>query len=91
MLYAELRQRVGDDFETGPVEVGPPVGQAGPLDQSAFARAAADYFRSVASDTGKMLRQEDGRPLKGSLRETAHVRLRHNVEVSRRTVRLASG
>ncbi len=88
MLYVEVRQRVENDFETGPLEVGPPVGQAGPLDQSAFARAAAEYFRSVASDTGKMLRREDGRPLDGSLRETAHVRLRHNVEVSRRTVRV---
>jgi hypothetical protein len=86
MLYAEVRQRVGNDFETGPVEIGRPSG--GALDQSAFARAALDYFRSVASDTGRMLRNEDGRPLNGSLRETAHVRLRHNVEVSRRTVRL---
>jgi hypothetical protein len=88
MLYAEVRQRVGDDFETGRVEIGRPAGDGSSLDQSAFARAALDYFRSVASDTGKMLRTEDGRPLDGGLRETAHVRLRHNVEVSRRTVRL---
>ena len=88
MLWAEVRQRVGDDFETGPIEVGPPVGHGGPFDQAAFARLAADYFRAVTSETGAMIRQEEGRPLKGSLRPTAHVRLRHNVEASRRTVRL---
>lgn len=90
MLYSEIRQRVGDDFETGPIEVGPPVGPGGPIDQTAFARLAAEYFRAVASETGAMLRQEDGRPLKGGLRPTAHVRLRHNAEASRRTVRLGS-
>lgn len=88
MLFAEVRQRVGDDFETGPLEIKPPLGPGASLDPSAFARAATDYFRSVASDTGKMVRGEDGHPLDGGLRETAHVRLRNNVEVSRHTVRL---
>ncbi|MGH9368095.1 MAG: hypothetical protein ACRD3M_10525 [Thermoanaerobaculia bacterium] len=87
MLYADLRQTVGEDFETGRVAVGPPVGYSGPFNQEEFARLATTYFRGVASDTGAMLRQEEGRPLRGSLRETAHVRLRHNVEASRSTVR----
>jgi hypothetical protein len=87
MLYAELRQPVGDDFVTGRITVGPPVGYEGPFDQSAFAREAVAYFRDVTSDSGAMIRVEDGRPLKGGLRETSHVRLRNNADVSRRTVR----
>lgn len=88
MLRAEIVQPVGADFEMGPIQVGPPVGYSGPFDQNAFARAAADYFRSVMSDGGAMQRSEDGRPLRGGYRSTEHVRLRHNAELVRRRVRL---
>ncbi|HTO76913.1 MAG TPA: hypothetical protein VMQ61_12630, partial [Thermoanaerobaculia bacterium] len=74
--------------ETGRVEIGPPVGYAGPFDQAAFARHASEYFHAVTSESGAMLRSEDGRPLVGGFRPTAHVRLRHNAALSRRTVRL---
>jgi hypothetical protein len=87
ILYADLRQPVGDDFQTGRIDVDPPIGYRGPFNQAEFARKAAAYFRGVMSDSGAMLRAEEGRPLRGSLRETAHVRLRHNVEASRQTVR----
>jgi hypothetical protein len=88
MLQAEIVQPVGEDFQTGPIEVGPPGGDAGPLDLRAFSRAATDYFRSVMSDSGCMQRSEDGRPLRGSDRPTKHVRMRHNAELARREVRL---
>jgi hypothetical protein len=88
MLYADLRQNVGDDFEMGGIEVGPAVGYRGPIPQAEFSREAAAYFRGVMSAAGAMVRVEQGRPVRGGLRPTAHVRLRHNVEASRRTVRL---
>jgi hypothetical protein len=88
VYYAEVRQRVGEDFETGRVEIGPPVGYAGPFDQAAFARHASEYFHAVMTESGAMLRSEDGSPLVGGFRPTAHVRLRHNAVLSRRTVRL---
>jgi hypothetical protein len=88
MLHADLRQPVGDDFQSGRIEVSPPVGYSEPFPQAAFARAAVEYFRSRTSETGAMFRLEDGKPLRGGPRETAHVRLRHNVEASRQTVRL---
>jgi hypothetical protein len=88
MLSADIVQPVGEDFQTGPIEVGPPRGDTGPFDQAAFARAAVEYFRSVMSDSGAMQRAQDGRPLRGGYRPTEHVRLRHNAELARRTVRL---
>ncbi|MGE5279047.1 MAG: hypothetical protein ACM3SU_18795 [Acidobacteriota bacterium] len=87
ILYAEVRQPVGDDFVTGRIEVGPPVGYDGPFNQPVFARETAAYFRGATSDSGAMVRLEDGRPVKGGPRETSHVRLRDNAEPTRRTVR----
>ncbi len=88
MLHADLHQRVGDDFQSGRIDVGPPVGYSDPFPQDAFAKAAVEYFRSRTSDSGAMIRLEEGKPLRGGPRETAHVRLRHNVEASRQTVYL---
>ena len=88
IYYAEVRQRVGEDFETGHIEIGAPVGYAGPFDQAAFARHASEYFHALMTESGAMLRSEDGSPLVGGFRPTAHVRLRHNAAPSRRTVKL---
>ena len=90
IYYAEVRQRVGEDFETGRIEIGSPVGYAGPFDQAAFARHAWEYFHALMSDSGAMLRSEDGSPLVGGFRATAHVRLRHNATLSRKTVRIGT-
>ena len=88
MLFADVRQPVGDDFTTGRIEVILPAGSEHPFDSPAFRREAIAYFRSVASESGAMVRVEDGRPVKGGYRPTAHVRLRNNAGASRRTVRL---
>ncbi|HEY7111518.1 MAG TPA: hypothetical protein VIA45_01180 [Thermoanaerobaculia bacterium] len=90
VYYAEVRQRVGEDFETGRIEVGSPVGYAGPFDQAAFARAAVEYFRAVMTESGEMLRAEDGSPLSGGFRPTAHVRLRHNATLARKRVTIGT-
>jgi hypothetical protein len=88
MLHVEIVQPVGEDFLTGPIAIGPPSGYSGPFDHPGFARAATEYFRSLMSDAGVMQRREDGHPLHGGLRETQHVRLRNNAELSRRTVQI---
>jgi len=87
IFFADIRQPVGDDFMSGRIAVGRPEGYVGLFNQEAFAREAIAYFRAVTSDSGAMIRAEEGRPLKGSLRATRHVRLRDNVEATRRTVR----
>jgi hypothetical protein len=91
MLYAELRQPVGDDFQMGRIEVAPSPGRRESFREADFAQEALTYFRGLMSDAGAMVRVDEGRPLRGSLRTTQHVRLRHNVEASRKTVRLAAG
>ena len=45
-LYANLKQTVGADYETGPIEVGPPQGYDGPFNQEAFRDCAVRYYRS---------------------------------------------
>ncbi|MDQ2970482.1 MAG: hypothetical protein M3R34_05015 [Acidobacteriota bacterium] len=86
MAYADLRQRVGGEFEISPIEVGPPVGAPMPLDPAAFDERSVAYFRGLATESGMMIRVEDGRPLRGGTRPTAHIRLSNNVFVKRRTV-----
>jgi hypothetical protein len=88
MAYADLRQRVGEDFETGPIEVAPPVSAPVSLDQAKFSEQAIAYFRGFATESGTMMRVDEGRLLRGGTRPSAHVRLSHNVRVKRRTVRL---
>jgi hypothetical protein len=85
IAYAELRQRVGEDFESGPIEVASPVGSPVPLDEAAFHKHALAYFRSVAAESGAMMRLGDGRPLRGGTRPTAHIRLSNNVWAKRLT------
>ncbi len=86
IAYAELRQRVEEDFETGPIEVGQPAGYT--LNQAEFAKHAVAYFRGLASGSGVMMRVNGGRPLRGGTRQTGHMRMSHNVWVRRQTARL---
>ena len=45
-LHANVRQALAGDAST-PVEVGPPVGYAGALNQAAFSRVVERYYRNV--------------------------------------------
>jgi hypothetical protein len=58
---ADLKQTVGSDFETGPIEVTRPLEVAGktpkkayngPFDQALFAEEAAKYFRGLVGSQG---------------------------------------
>lgn len=88
MAYADLRQPVGEDFESTPIEVGRPAGYSGAINQAEFAKHAVAYFRGLTSESGAMMRVEDGRLLRGGTRPTGHIRMSHNVRAKRRTVRL---
>ncbi|SRR6266498_2332222 len=88
MAYADLRQRVGEDFERGPIEVGPPVGTPVPLDEFEFDKHAIAYFRGLATESGTMMRVDGGRPLRGGTRPTAHIRLSNNAWAKRQTAEL---
>ena len=46
-LYADLKQVVGSNYETGDIEVGLPHGYPDPFNHLAFRDAAEGYFRSL--------------------------------------------
>jgi hypothetical protein len=88
LAYADVRQSVGADIETDPVEVGPPVGSPLPLNQAEFDKEIVAYYRGLANESATMLRVEEGRVLTGGTRPSKHIRLSHNVWVKRRRVTL---
>ena len=57
-FIADLKQAVGTDFDTGPIEVGRPVEVGthkpyrGAFDQARFAEAATKYFRELLGSDG---------------------------------------
>ncbi len=59
-LYADLKQTVGADFESGPIEVSKPHGYDGPFNYEAFRQGAENYYRSLVGSRGKVFRIEGG-------------------------------
>ena len=67
-LFADLKQTVGSDIETGIIEVGPPKGYGGSFNYIAFRDAAEKYYRSLVGSQGRGVR------IKGS----SNIRMRNN-------------
>lgn len=63
-LHADLKQTVGSDYATGPIEVGPPIRYGGPFNQAAFAKAAEAYFRGLVGAAGSGIRIEGARDVR---------------------------
>ena len=59
-LYAQIKQPVGGDFETMPLEVSWPVGYKGPLNYEAFRAGIEAYYRSLVGSTGSDIHVEGG-------------------------------
>jgi hypothetical protein len=51
-LHADVKQTVGADYTSGPLEVGGVVGYRGPFNHEQFRRAAEDYYRSLVGANG---------------------------------------
>ena len=56
-FFADIKQTVGSDFESGGMEVGPPTGEdgapySGPFSHASFAGAAEEYFRGLVGSSG---------------------------------------
>jgi len=88
MAHADIRQRVGADIETDPAEVGPPEDSPAQLNKDEFAKQAVLFFRSLASESGVMMRVVEGKILTGGTRPSRHLRLSHNVWAKRRRVEI---
>jgi hypothetical protein len=88
MAHADVRQRVGADLEMDPAEVGPPQDCPAQLNKDEFSRQAMLFFRSLASESGVMMRVIEGKILTGGTRPSKHIRLSHNVWAKRRRVEI---
>lgn len=75
--HTDLKQTVGSDYATGPIEVGRPVGYPGPFNHTAFANAAEKYFRGLVGAGGSAIRIEGARNVR--MRNNTFVR-EHSVE-----------
>jgi len=69
--HADIKQAVGSDYETGPVEVGQPANYRGPFNYTAFRNAAEKYYRSLVGSSGRGIRIEGG----------TNIRMRNNTFV----------
>src|SRR3990167_10154919 len=69
--YADIKQTVGTDFETAPLEVSQPHGYAGPFNYMAFRQIAETYYRKLVGGGGSGIR------IMGS----SNIRMRNNTFV----------
>ncbi len=51
-LTVDIKQTVGDRFESGALEVSPPKGYGGSLNYAAFREAVERYYRSLVGSQG---------------------------------------
>ena len=79
-LTVNIKQPVGDDYATAPIEVVKPEGYSGPLDYEAFRREVESYYRGLVGSGGGAIRVAPG----GSGR----LRMRNNLIFSPKTVRI---
>jgi hypothetical protein len=67
-LYVDIKQPVGTDFETAPLEVGVPQGYRGPFNHDAFREEVEKYFRGLVGSKGSGIRISGG----------SNIRMRNN-------------
>ena len=75
-LYVDIKQTVGTDFESAPLEVGSPTDYRGPMNYKRFRQFVEEYYRRLVGARGSGIRIEGG----------ADVRMYHTVFVKTWTV-----
>ena len=68
-LYVDVKQAVGSDFETGPIEIGNPFGYKGPFNYKEFREKIENYYRSLVGSKGRGIHIQGGR----------NIRMRNNI------------
>jgi hypothetical protein len=71
-LMVDVKQSVGSDFETAPLEVSRPHGYDGHLDYAAFRQLVEAYYRSLVGTQGSTIRIAPG---------AQRIRMRNNIIV----------
>jgi len=54
--HVDIKQTVGSDYETGPIEVGAPAGYAGPFNHDVFRGEVTAYFRDCVGSAASGIR-----------------------------------
>ncbi len=78
-LMCDVKQTVGEAFETALLEVGRPKGYHGSLDYAPFRQAVEDYYRSCFGSRGRAIRIEGG----------SNIRIRNNLVAMETEVRIS--
>jgi hypothetical protein len=76
-LHSNIKQTLGADYETGAIEVSPPIGYDGPIDYEIFRQAVEGYYRRLIGSQGKAIRLDPG---------STGIRMRNNLFKSPVTV-----
>ena len=75
-LYADIKQTVGSNYETSPLEIGRPAGYKGPFNYEAFRNGAETYYRSLVGSEASGFR----------IQGPANIRMRNNTSFKEMTV-----
>ena len=59
-FFADVKQTVGGNYETTPLEIGIPKDYKGPLSYQPFRQAVEDYYRSQVGSSGSGIRIAGG-------------------------------
>lgn len=59
-LSVLVKQTIGSDFDTAPLEVGPPQGYGGAFNHDAFRVEVEKYYRGLIGTEGTGIHMEDG-------------------------------
>jgi len=71
-LSVDIKQPVGSNFETSPLEISKPSGYKGPFNHQAFREAVEKYYRSQVGSSGSGIRISGG---------ASNIRMRNNTFV----------
>lgn len=71
-LSVDIKQQVGSNFETSPLEISQPIGYNGPFNHQAFRDAVEKYYRSLVGSSGSGIRISGG---------ASNIRMRNNTFV----------
>lgn len=67
--HVDLKQTVGADYDTGPIEVGRPSGYNGPFNHEVFRREVSAYYRGCVGSNASGIRLGPG---------ASNIRMRNN-------------
>ena len=59
-LYVDVKQIAGGEFESTPLEIGPPHGYRGPFNHQAFRDLVEQYYRNAIGSSGWAIRVAPG-------------------------------